>query len=66
MHRSPQWSHSYRITIWIFLCIYHSHIHATWLSHNTFLQFIIVIHIMLNCYNTYKHPYNCEHIDYET
>jgi hypothetical protein len=39
-HRSPKWSHSYRFTIWIFLCISYSHIHTTLISHDIFLQFI--------------------------
>lgn len=59
MHRSLKWSHSFRFTAWIFLHSSHSLTHATWLAHIIFLEFIILIHNMLNCYNAYSHLLKC-------
>jgi hypothetical protein len=64
-YRSPKWSHSCRFTIWIFLCISHSHIHTTLISHDTFLQFFTIIHIMLNCYSTCNQLPKRDHMTYE-
>jgi hypothetical protein len=35
---------------------YTMHTHATWLAHIIFLEFIILIPNMRNCYNTHSHP----------
>jgi hypothetical protein len=48
-------SHSFRLPVWICLCISHSHICATWLAQIIFLEFIIQIYNISNCNNTYNH-----------